>query len=128
MKRIFVSYSWKNANVNDRNNVINLLNNRSNFNFADYSVDYEEPLTGDVWNQIENRIKNANVVLITAGVYASYSDSIQKEIKLAQKYNKPIIAILPFGSVNSSTIAKDNANIIVKHNTEAIVSSIRNIW
>lgn len=125
-KRIFISHSWKAANHSDYEGVLKLLNDRRYFNFSNYSVDSENPLLGAVWTGIENRIKNANIVLITAGVYVSYSDSIQKEIMLAKKYNKRIIAIKPHGNTNVSSIVSDDNDIeVVNYNTESIVSAIR---
>jgi hypothetical protein len=40
----------------------------------------------------------SSVVLILAGVYATYSKWIDAEIRIAKEYGKPIIAIEPWGS------------------------------
>ncbi len=130
-KRIFVSYSWKDLNVSDRDNIISLLTKKSYFNFMDYSVDYTSPLTGSnyqVWAGIEARIKAANIVLVTAGVYTTYSESMKREIELAKKYNKPIIGVRPYGSERISSIVYEHANEIVNHNANSIVDAIRRNW
>ena len=68
-----------------------------------------------------------NVVLILAGVYSSYSDSINMEIEIANELGKPIIAIEPWGSERTSLIVKKNAKIIVKWNSASIVGAIKEI-
>ncbi len=132
-KKLFVSYSWKAANVEDRNRVVNLLEDRGYFNFKDQSIDYKSPLFGtnkEVWDIIEKRIMASDIVLVTAGVYSSYSDSIKKEIMLAKKHNKPIIGVKPFGNTYVSQFVRENVEEqnIVNHNTESIVTAIRNNW
>jgi len=37
-------------------------------------------------------MKPCGAIIILAGVYATYSKWINKEIAIAQKYNKPILA------------------------------------
>jgi hypothetical protein len=71
-----------------------------------------------------------SVILILAGVYASYSKWIDKEIQIAQNEFssvKPIIAIRPRGSQRISTKVTDAADKIVGWNTESIVSAIREL-
>jgi len=57
-------------------------------------------------------------------VYASYSGSIKKEIEIARANNKPILAIIPRGNENTSTL-KVYADEVVGWNTESIVQAIR---
>ena len=84
----------------------------------------------DLYNAIKNQISPSSVVLILAGVYSSYSKWIDKEIHIAQNEfhtPKPILAIEPRGSENTSTKVKEAADIIVRWNTESIVSAIREL-
>lgn len=70
------------------------------------------------------------VVIILAGVYATYSKWINIEIDLAQSgflYSKPILAIRPRGNVNISTKVSQAADKIVGWNTESVVSAIREL-
>ena len=129
MKNIFISHSWKETNESDYKEVKNLLLNKSYFNFKDYSVESIDPLQGDVWEQINTKIKYSTVVLITAGVYVTYSDSIKREIKIAKNYQKPIIAIKSRSNSNISSYVRDNVSSenIVNYNTESIVNAIRGI-
>lgn len=130
MYNLFISHSWKYNN--QYNNLINLLSNYSYFSFKNYSVPKSDPLdiSGSDYKSklriaIINQMKTAHVVLIIAGVYASYSDSIQMEIEIAQELNKPIIAINPWGSSTTSQIVKNAATITVGWNSASIVSAIR---
>ena len=70
------------------------------------------------------------VVLILAGVYATYSKWINKEIELAQygfSSRKPIIAIEPWASERTSAVVKTAADRIVRWNTDSIVNAIREL-
>ena len=72
-------------------------------------------------------MKACSVVLIFAGVYASYSDSIEMEIKVAKRIKKPIIAIEYWGSERTSMKVKVNADKVVKWNTSSIVDAIKEV-
>ena len=70
----------------------------------------------------------AHVVIILAGVYATYSKWIDIEIDLAKagfSNPKPIIAIRPRGNERISERVRRAADRIVGWNTESIVSAIR---
>lgn len=71
-----------------------------------------------------------HVVLILAGIYASYSKWINIEIELAgMNFSdpKPIIAIAPWGSERISKPVRAAADRIVRWNTESIVKAIRDL-
>lgn len=71
-----------------------------------------------------------HVVLILAGVYATYSKWINIEIELAEmdfSYSKPIIAIAPWGSERISEPVREAADRIVRWNTESIVKAVRDL-
>ena len=70
------------------------------------------------------------MVLVMAGVYASYSRWIKAELKLAKcgfAASKPVVAIAPRGSLRISSIVRDTADAVVRWNTESIVESIRKV-
>lgn len=122
--RLFISHSWQ---YDDYDRLVNLLGGRSYFDFQESSVPSSEPILGStstVWTSIENKIKWSQVVLLTAGVHASYSGSIKREIDIANSYNKPIIAIVPRGAERTSSLT-GYATEIVGWNTESIVAAIR---
>lgn len=130
---LFISHSWTYNDEYER--LVNLLLARPYFRHRDYSVPKYDPLhtTGtdkDLYNAIKNQVARSSVVLILAGVYASYSKWIDKEIQIAQTEfwtPKSILAIEPWGSQRTSAKVKDAADKIVRWNTESIVSAIREL-
>ena len=130
---LFISHSWSYSDTYDK--LINLLNNRSYFRFSDYSVPRDDPIhhvrtDARLRQAIRNQMAHGSVVLILAGVYATYSKWINIEIDSAERgFNqpKPIIAIEPWGSEKTSVRVKQAADRIVKWNTESIVNAIREL-
>ena len=112
-----------------------MLNQRPYFSYSDYSVPKHDPLHTNgtylqLYKAIKNRVSLSSVVLILAGVYASYSKWIDKEIYIAKNefnFQKPIVAILPRGSERTSVTVKEAADGIVRWNTESIVRAIREL-
>ena len=131
--RLFISHSW--AYTDSYEKLVALLNNRAYFSHTNYSVPKDNPVhtngtDRELHEAIKNKISQCHVVIILAGVYSSYSKWIKKEISIANnEFSTPkkIIAIEPWGSEKTSKIVKDNADKIVKWNTESIVSAIREL-
>jgi hypothetical protein len=76
---------------------------------------------------IEDQMRLCNVILVIAGKYASYSDSIDMELDVAVEMGKPIIAIEPWGSEATSQRAKKVATEVVGWNSSSIVEAIRRL-
>lgn len=133
MYNLFISHSWSYSDAYDQ--LVSLLNNAASFSYKDYSVPKDDPLRihnssyyrSELRNKIKNQMRCCSVVLILAGVYASYSESINMEISIAQELGKPIIAIEPFGAEKTSQIVKSAARVVVRWNTSSIVSAIREV-
>lgn len=64
-------------------------------------------------------------MIILAGVYASYSKWIKKEIKMALKYDKPIIAVEYWGAERTSSVVKNAADVIVKWNAKSVADAVK---
>ena len=130
---LFISHSWAYSDAYD--NLVNLLDARPYFRYRNYSVPQESPLHTSgtdkaLYAAIKKQIAPSGVILILAGVYASYSKWIDKEIQIAKtefQTPKPIIAIEPWGSQRTSVAVKNAADKIVSWNTESIVSAIREL-
>ena len=130
---LFISHSWNYSDSYDR--LVNLLNERRYFAFRNYSVPPDDPIHGagtdaQLRQAIRNRMTPCHVVLILAGVYATYSKWINTEIDLAQKgftHAKPIVAIRPRGSERISERVRLAADRVVRWNTESIVEAIRDL-
>ena len=127
-KNIFISHSWSYSDAYVQ--LCKLLEERPYFEYKDYSVPKDDPIhhagsEEELERAIETQMAKTSVVLILAGVYANYSKWIQKEIKIAHKLGKKIIAIEPWGAERTSQIVKDNADEIVKWQADSIVKAIR---
>lgn len=127
---LFISHSWTYSNA--YNNLIGLLRGRGYFSFKNYSVPRDDPIhnastDAELREAIRRHMAPCSVILIMAGVYASYSKWINKEIELAKVASKPIIAILPWGSVSTSIPVKQAAARIVGWNTDSVVKAIREL-
>ena len=130
---LFISHSWTYGDAYEK--LINLLTKRSYFSYRDYSVPKDDPLHTSgtdkaLYAAIKKKVSPCSVILILAGVYATYSKWIDKEIQMAQTeflYPKPILAIEPWGSEKTSVKVKNASNKIVRWNTESIVSGIREL-
>ncbi len=130
---LFISHSWSHSDTYD--NLVKLLRARSYFKFSNYSVPRADPIhragtDAALRLAIREKMTSCNVVLILAGVYATYSKWISKEIDLARggfASAKPIIAVEPWGSERVSVPVKQAADRIVGWNTDSIVSAIREL-
>ena len=130
---LFISHSWSYEDEYDR--LTALLRNRSYFRFKDYSVPRDDPIHNagtakELREAIRRQMHPCSVVLILAGVYATYSKWIKTEVLLAKKDfsgPKPIIAVRPRGSERISAVVRDAADKIVGWNTESIVRAIRKL-
>lgn len=130
---LFISHSWNYPNAYE--GLDKKLKDAPYFYYKNYSVPMDKPLTiynkenycTELRNKIRDKMKCCSVVLILAGVYASYSDSIQMEIEIAQELGKPIIAIEPWGSDKTSAIVKKVANKTAKWITNSIVEAIKEV-
>lgn len=130
---LFISHSWAHSDNYER--LINLLRSTSRFSFKDYSVPRNDPIhnansVSSLRTAIKLQMQPASVVLILAGVYATYSKWINEEIRLAKEgfqYPKSIVAIEPWGSERTSVMVKENVDEIVKWNSDSIVGAIRRV-
>lgn len=128
MYNLFISHSWRYSNQYD--NLVNLLNKKEGFVYKNYSVPKDDPIHNaesvkELKEAIKAQMRPASCVLILAGVYASYSKWINIEIELAKELGKNIIAIELFGSERTSQKVKNNADSIVKWNTDSIINAIK---
>ena len=127
--RLFISHSWS-YNENYQR-VVELITEQG-LSFYDHSVLKDDPIHTDgtdeqLHDAIEAKMKGTSCILILAGVYASYSNWIQKEIAIAQSYGKKIIAIEPWDSKKTSKVVKDSADIIVKWQGKSIADAIKEL-
>ena len=97
---LFISHSWNYGS--QYSNLTSLLQKRPFFSFKNYSVPESNPIVGARTDKqleaaIESKVRVSSVVVIMAGVYSTYSKWINKEIEIAKRLGKPILAVKPSG-------------------------------
>lgn len=130
---IFISHSWSYGS--NYSNLVNLLRQSSGFIFKDYSVPKDDPIhntnnDAQLRQAIRDQMGPCSVVIILAGVYATYSKWINEEIALAKTgfYKaKPTIAVRPRGNERISQTVRDAADRLVGWNTQSVVRAIREV-
>lgn len=130
-RNLFISHSW--AYGDAYNKLCALLNAAPRFTYRNYSVPKNDPIhnapnQAALYSAIKNQIIFCEVVIIMAGVYSSYSKWIDNEIQIAKgDFNKPLLAVKPWGNTNVSTIVRSNADMLVNWSTVSIVDAIRQL-
>ncbi len=130
---LFISHSWTYSDAYEK--VTGMIDKRPDFLFKNHSVPKDDPVHNApnqamLYEAIIKQMSGCHVVIILAGVYATHSKWIDKEIQIAKREfsaPKPILAIEPWGSEKTSQIVKNNADLIVKWNTESIIAGIRQL-
>ena len=127
---LFISHSWNYSDAYEK--IIALLRGSRDFSFSDYSVPRDDPIhhagtDAQLREAIWRQMALCSVILILAGVYATYSKWINIEIELATRASKPIVAIRPWGSERISVPVQQTANRIVGWNTASVVNAIKKL-
>lgn len=130
---LFISHSWNYTDAYEK--FLNLINSSPRFSFRNYSVPKDDPIhnaptSQALYKAIKQQMSGCHVVVILAGVYATYSEWINKEVKIATSEflaSKPILAVEPFASERTSRFVKENADRIVKWNTDSVITAIREL-
>jgi hypothetical protein len=127
---LFISHSWKYGEHYEK--LIEFMENRKYFNFQDHSIPKSDPIhhadnDEQLYKAIGRRMSKVDIVIILAGVYATHSKWIGKEIEIAQKKQLPILAVCPRGQINLSATVTNSADKIVRWNTESLIDGIRNL-
>lgn len=124
---LYVSHSWKRVEPLDR--LRNLLNNRGYFSFEFLEASPDNPINSYnesyIRKRLTQKVSEADVLLVMAGVYASNSEWINHEINVAMNLDIPIIGVIPWGQQKISTLVRTYADEIIGWNTESIVRAIR---
>lgn len=127
--RLFISHSWS---YSERYNaMVNLLNNRSYFNFTNYSVPETKafgPMARyKMEEELRGQIRPVNCVIIISGMWANHSDWIKFEMDFANSINKPVLGVRPRGAQVMPGSVVQAADLVVNWNADSIVAGIRQI-
>ena len=130
-RNLFISHSWAYGDAYDK--LVEMLDSAPRFQYSNYSVPKDDPVHNAptkqaLYDAIKAKVRFCDVVVIMAGVYSTYSEWINKEIRISKTdFSKPVLAIKPWANKRVSTIVTDNADKIVGWNTDTIVSAIREL-
>ena len=128
---LFISHSWSYGDAYD--GLVKLLDKAPRFEYRNYSVPENDPVHDAATDTalkkaILQQMNACQIVIVIAGVYATYSKWINIELDLAKKhFDKPVLAIKPWASKRTSTVVQDAADCIVGWNTNSIVGAIRQL-
>lgn len=124
---LFISHPWTKDDEYSR--LEEILDKCTYFKYKNYSVPKTDPLDvktdKELEEALERQIKPVSIVLVLAGMYYNHRKWIQKEIEIAKKYNKPIVAIKPWGQLKFPIELILTSKDIVGWNTSSIVDAIR---
>ncbi|MBD1600794.1 TIR domain-containing protein [Pseudomonas typographi] len=124
---LFASHSWSYCDAHAR--LIQMLRAHPEIDVRSLAVpnrapNLDGPAADTLAFALEAKIRPCAVVLIMAGVYATYSAWINPEIEIAKRLGKPIIAVKPWGPQRISGPVRAAANEECPWNSVSIVRAI----
>lgn len=134
---VFVSHAWDYSGHYDT--LASWIFNESwsvgqaSLDFRNFSIPKNDPIhnvknTQQLKNAIFVQIARSHVVVIPSGMYAAYSNWIQKEIDGAQYYKKPILAVNPWGQQKKAGVVLNNADHGVGWNKQPVINAIWQLY
>jgi hypothetical protein len=134
---IFISHAWKHSGVyNTLEDWIfneNWSVGQASLDCRNYSVPKDNPIHDanndkQLKEAIFKQIAMSHIIVIPTGMYANYSRWIQKEIDGSIAYNKPILAVNPWGQQRTSTVVINAATELVGWNKESVINAIWRLY
>ena len=134
---VFISHSWSYSGHYDT--LSSWIFSKSwsfgqaSIKFLDYSVPRNDPIHNArtqkaLQDAIYAKIARTHVVIIPTGMYANYSKWIQKEISGSNSYDKPILAVNPWGQQRTSSVVSRAANLTVGWTSKSVVDGIWELY
>ncbi len=129
-RNLFISHAFS---YRDAYEGLCKLLDASSLEYHNYSVPEDDPVhdaakVQQLYEAIKHHIAPCHAVLMMAGKYASYSKWMAREIQIAKRdYDKPIVAICPWGAQQISAVVRKSADRIARWNTASIVEAIRDV-
>ncbi len=132
---IFISHAWRySEHYKKVVQWINEAQDEGKLNWKNYSVPKHNPLLDPdddndkqkLKNELDEQIRPVSLVIVLAGMYATYSDWIDYEINTAVSYNKYIIGVKPWGQERIPSVVSKNSKVLVGWNKDSIINAILN--
>jgi hypothetical protein len=131
--KLFLSHSW--GHNDEYDGLVSLLDRAVlRFRWENLSITVGAPVLPNpalrrsyrsVLQEVEQRIRQADCVLVLAGMYGSFSPWIQSEIEAAQHNCKPIIGVEPNGQQRVPQEVRNAAREMVGWRSESVIAAIR---
>ncbi len=129
-RSLFISHTWSFGDQYEK--LCKLLDQASDFSYKNYLVPPDDPIhdAGNLprlYSAIRNQMEPCHVVLIMAGMYATFSKWIEAEIAIAGRefrVPKPIVAVRPWSHAKVSYTVEVSASKLVDWSADSIVSAI----
>lgn len=132
---IFISHAWK--YTEHYNKIVQWLdeaNADEKFNWKNYSVPEHDPLIdpntsagkNKLKEELKDQIRPASIVIILAGMYASYSDWIDFELDTSVNFDKYIIGVKPWGQERIPSKVSDASDVLVGWNKNSVINAVLN--
>jgi hypothetical protein len=124
---VFISHAWNYDE--DYYRVETFLTEAPNFDWRNLSVPSHDGIDARNTTELEQRLRDqmraADVFMIISGMYVAHSDWIDFEIAFARRIGRPIIGMLPWGSVRVPQAVQAAAVEMVGWSSGSIVAAIR---
>jgi len=125
--RLFVAHEF--GDSAEYSQVFEYLESRNNFFYLNYSdPDAARPnAASDVLQEVlRAQIRDVEAVIVPASMCGSPAGLVDFELRVAQAFKKPIIAVRPFGGATSvPSILLDAAAEVVEWDEREIIAGIR---
>lgn len=130
---LFISHAWSYSERYE--GVVRLLDNGDGFPWKNYSVPEHDPVLdpetesgrNKLIAELREQIRLTHCVIVIAGMYVNNSYWIQKEIDIANEWDKSIIAIRRRGQQRTPQSLVDLADRTVNWNTSSLITAIREV-
>jgi hypothetical protein len=124
---LFISHAWQYDEA--YLTLVKWFTAEPNFYWKNCSIPSTDALpdktTTGLAQGITRQINPAQGVLIIAGMYAAQSGWIDYEIREAQRLQKKIIGIRPWGQERMPIKIQEAAHVLVNWNSDSVISVIR---
>lgn len=128
---LFISHCW---DYRDKYYTVEGWIDESDIDWKNMSIPAHDPKDTksdeELEQVIDNHIRHSSLfIIIIAGMYVSQKNRtwINKEIDIAQKYNKKILAIKPWGSQRTSERIKEVADKLVSWQSSSVINGIKEL-
>ena len=125
--RAFICHAWTYGD--EYYKLVEFLDTAPNFSWQNVSVPGHDPIHSRSRSEIEyelrNRVREVDVFLVLAGMYAAHSDWMEFELEFPRRIGRPIIGVKPRGSERIPVAVQNAAHEIVGFRADSIVTAVR---